>query len=199
MFSGLPRSDALVPSLSVRTGAPSGQTSAHLTHHAGPGRARGVVAPPVLAEIAAGLAQTAPAGEYIWTEGTRRRYTRLLDTDCYDAWLIAWSASASLELHDHGGSHGAVVVAAGRLAETYTDRRWHHPVRTRVLDDGSTLLIPATRVHEVSNPGPAEALSVHVYSPPLRLMTFFDPRPESFPAPVSNAEGAGAALEEAAV
>lgn len=137
-------------------------------------RSRQVIALSSLAEIAAGLAQTAPAGEYIWTEDTRRRYTRLLDTHCYDAWLIEWSAGATLELHDHGGSQGAVVVAAGRLVETYTDLRWRRALRTRVLKEGCTVLIPPTRVHEVSNPGPTEALSVHVYSPPLRSMTFFD-------------------------
>lgn len=53
---------------------------------------------------------------------------------------------------------------------------------------------PAVRVsrqsvHEVWNPGPAPALSVHVYSPPLRTMTFYDHRVESFLAPVRAVRG----------
>jgi hypothetical protein len=45
----------------------------------------------------------------------------LLDTDLYDAWLIEWSPSSGLELHDHGGSRGVVVVVDGTLVETYTE------------------------------------------------------------------------------
>ena len=55
----------------------------------GRGRGQGALALSALAEIAAGLAQTAPAGAHLWTEGARR-YAKLLDTESYDAWLIAW-------------------------------------------------------------------------------------------------------------
>jgi hypothetical protein len=41
---------------------------------------------------------------------------------------------------------------------------------------GRSLAIGPTRIHGVWNPGPANALSVHVYSPPLTAMTFYDPR-----------------------
>lgn len=88
-------------------------------------------------------------------------------------------------------------MATGTLVETYSDLRWRHPLRTRSLAEGTTSVIPASRVHEVYNPGPAGALSVHVYSPPLKSTTFYDHRPESFLEPVSTAEGDLASLEEA--
>jgi hypothetical protein len=129
--------------------------------------------------IATRLAEGPPVRDQVWTRGTRRRYQRLLGTDVYDAWLIEWSPSSGLELHDHGGSRGVVVVVDGALVETYTDLEDCRPLATQFLSRGDTLAIPSTRVHEVSNPGPADALSVHVYSPPLRQMTFFDHRPAS--------------------
>jgi predicted metal-dependent enzyme (double-stranded beta helix superfamily) len=145
--------------------------------------------------IATGLAQSSRATDQVWIPGTRRRYRRLLGTDLYDAWLIEWSPSSGLELHDHGGSRGVVVVVAGTLVETYTDLDNCHPLVSQSLTGGETLAIPPTRVHEVSNPGPGDALSVHVYSPPLREMTFFEHRSESFPTSLHTTQGDLAVLE----
>jgi hypothetical protein len=39
-------------------------------------------------------------------------------------------------------------------------------------------------VHEVWNPGPSDAMSVHVYSPPLSTMTFFDHDGDHFLEPL---------------
>ena len=47
-----------------------------------------------------------------------------------------------------------------------------------MADAGDTLDVPADRIHEVWNPGPAVAISIHVYSPPLTSMEFFDVRAE---------------------
>jgi hypothetical protein len=67
-------------------------------------------------------------------------------------------------------------VVEGELLERYTDSRRSHPLRTQHLRARRPLAIRPTRVHGVWNPGPANALSVHVYSPPLSTMTFYDPR-----------------------
>jgi len=146
--------------------------------------------------IATRLARSGPGDDPAWTEGERRRYCRLIATDRYDAWLIAWSPCSGVELHDHGGSQGAVAVASGRLLEHYTDLRWRPPIRSRIVDPGVTVSVPGIRVHEVSNPGPTDALSVHVYSPPLTTMTFFDPRPDALLVPLQTTRGELATLEE---
>jgi Cysteine dioxygenase type I len=169
-----------------------------LAHPAGRGAARGALPADALEAIAAGLAQSSPGTDPVWTLGTRRRYTCLLDTNLYNAWLIEWSPISGVQLHDHGGSLGAVVVAAGTLVETYTDLRGRHPLFTRFVTGPQTFTVPATRVHELSNPGPREARSVHVYSPPLREMTLYDRRPGSFLAALSTSRGDLAVLEEAA-
>jgi hypothetical protein len=199
-LSAIPsRPEPLVPTFSIVKGTPASRRKAErLAHPAGRGGARAALRGEALEVIAAGLAQTSLGIDPVWTPGTRRRYACLLDTALYDAWLIEWSPSSGLELHDHGGSHGVVAVAAGTLVETYTDLQGRHPLYTRLVAGGEIFSVPATRVHEVSNPGPGEARSVHVYSPPLREMTFYDHRSGSFLSPLSTSQGDLAVLEQAA-
>jgi Cysteine dioxygenase type I len=194
----VPRSDGPIPTFSVVTSSPSPRLRAErLAHPAGRGRPARSLSLDALEVIAIGLAQSSPGIGQVWTQGTRRRYARLLGTALYDAWLIEWLPSSGLQLHDHGGSRGVVVVAAGHLVETYTDLRRRHPLRTQIVNGGQSLTMPPTRVHELSNPGPADALSINVYSPPLRELTFFDRRPRSFLTPLFASQGDLAVLEEA--
>ena len=193
------RPDGLIPTFSVTDRRPSPRlTAERFAHPAGTALNQLPLDGDALRQIATGLAKTASGAGHVWTEGTRRRYTRLLETARCDAWLIHWSPAADLELHDHGGSRGVVVVAAGKLVETYTDLQQGHPLRTQIVTGGETLTMSATRVHGISSPGPEDALSVHVYSPPLRGMTFFDQRPGSFLTPLFTSEGDLAKLEEGA-
>ena len=196
MFAVSSLSDAPVPTFTLIFGVASAASASQQAHPAGRGPRGQRLSLDALAVIAAGLAQSAPEADHSWIRGTRRSYTQLLQTDLYDAWLISWLPSGNLELHDHGGSQGVVAVARGKLVEAYTDLRWRHPVRHRVINHPDTVTIPRTRVHEVSNPVQSGAQVRHVYSPPLRSMTFFDPRPANFLATVSTTEGDLAALEE---
>jgi len=156
----------------------------------------------MLADIAAGLASSFGAGvraqpflsfmpkardvfeETEWQGGDLRRFARLLHTPAYEAWLIAWEAAADLELHDHGGSRGAFHVIKGPLVEAHTDLADPAPLRTLPIGTGEGRQVPATRIHRVWNPGPRRAVSVHVYSPPLSSMTFYDDRRDAFLAPL---------------
>lgn len=117
------------------------------------------------------LAQRLPAPDGL------RSWTRLVCTDAFDAWLIAWGVESEVGVHDHGDSRGAIQVLSGSLVEAYrtparagTARgRW----RRRTIRPGQSIEIPPTRVHSVSNPGSGSAVSLHVYSPPLQQMNFF--------------------------
>jgi predicted metal-dependent enzyme (double-stranded beta helix superfamily) len=128
----------------------------------------------VLATIADGLGRSVSADHLVAGLGSGRRHERLLETDAYEAWLIAWGPSTYLDLHDHGGSAGALRVVSGQLVETATDLDTPGRLRSRRLDAGDIIAVPANRVHEVWNPQPSPAVSVHVYSPPLGQMTFYD-------------------------
>jgi hypothetical protein len=154
--------------------------------------------PKLLADIAAGLACSIAAGgqdefeEAEREDGDLRRFARLLHTPAYEAWLIAWEAAADLELHDHGGSQGAFHVVEGALVEAHSDLADRAPLQTLVLGPGEGRDVTPTRVHRVWNPGPARAVSVHVYSPPLTSMTFYDDQPGTFLAPLRTAIVQGA-------
>ncbi|HEV8295921.1 MAG TPA: cysteine dioxygenase family protein [Acidimicrobiales bacterium] len=114
----------------------------------------------LLADIAAGLAATISAE--VVPSGAERRWTRLLVTRRYEAWLIAWPSGTGLALHDHGGAAGVLHVVAGVLEETFLDGR------ARRLEPGDVAAFGPAHVHGVRNDRREEALSVHVYSPPLR-------------------------------
>ncbi|HEY4938071.1 MAG TPA: cysteine dioxygenase family protein [Actinomycetota bacterium] len=144
----------------------------------------------ILADIASGLAcSVIPDGQDgfagIEPQGSDlRRFARLLHTPAYEAWLIAWEAAADLELHDHGGSQGAFYVVDGALVEAHADLVDPAPLQTLLIGAGEGRDVTPTRVHRVWNPGPARAVSVHVYSPPLSSMTFYDDQPGTFLTPL---------------
>lgn len=118
-----------------------------------------------------------------------RWFTRIHGDDELDIWLISWIPGHATELHDHGGSLGALTVLSGSLNEF----RWDgEQLRRRRLDAGDQAGFPLGWVHDVvwaprsvetpiGTPAavPVAApvqptLSVHAYSPPLTAMSYYD-------------------------
>ncbi|MET0474343.1 MAG: cysteine dioxygenase family protein [Mycobacterium sp.] len=106
-----------------------------------------------------------------------RWFTRLHGDDELDVWLISWVPERSTELHDHGGSLGALTVVSGALSET----RWDgDALRKRRLGAGDQAGFPLGWVHDVvwapptSVTVPSPTLSVHAYSPPLTAMSYYE-------------------------
>ncbi|UMB70759.1 cysteine dioxygenase [Mycobacterium paraterrae] len=113
-----------------------------------------------------------------------RWFVRLHGDDEVDVWLISWVPGHRTELHDHGGSLGAVTLLSGSLDEL----RWDgEQLRCRRLSAGDQAAFPLGWVHDVvwaptrspvsasslSVP-PEPALSVHAYSPPLTVMSYYE-------------------------
>jgi mannose-6-phosphate isomerase-like protein (cupin superfamily) len=103
-----------------------------------------------------------------------RRWLKIDADMSYDAWLIAWGAESELAAHDHGNSHAVVHVLRGSLIEWYRDPSDRATWNVRQVFAGRSIAVPAARVHEVHNPNPLPALSLHVYSPPLKVMNPYD-------------------------
>jgi len=100
----------------------------------------------------------------------RRHHVRLLSNGLYEAWLLGWAPGQHVGMHDHGDAAGAFLVVSGELRE-------HAPERRRSVIDlgaGSTGVVGRGQLHDVGNASDAPALSIHVYSPPLATMTFYD-------------------------
>ena len=106
---------------------------------------------------------------------SERCWRTIAATDRFEAWVVAWPVGGNVELHDHGGCAGAVVVASGTLVETSV--RAHSGVleaTSRWIHTGDQAVFGPGHVHDLVNHGPGPALSVHVYSPALHAMTYFD-------------------------
>ena len=102
----------------------------------------------------------------------RRWYHRVYGDDTVDIWLITWATEQASELHDHAGSLGALTVVSGRLVED----RWSPTGggrRRRTIRARRGAAFGLGHVHEVSNPAPESAVSVHAYSPPLTAMSYY--------------------------
>ncbi len=103
----------------------------------------------------------------------RRSYRRLRRDDAVDVWLIGWATGQATELHDHGDSLGALTVVSGVLSE----QRWaphRGGIRGRLLRAGRSQGFRIGHVHDVVNPWSMAAVSVHAYSPPLTVMSYYE-------------------------
>ena len=138
------------------------------------------------ASLASVARELAGSPELWWPKvrraGGRRWYEPLIDEPGFEAWLLGWPVGEGIELHDHGASSGAVVVVEGTLSETYVDPSdWLGPavrLRHRPLVAGDLVSFGPDHIHDVVNGGGHQALSIHVYSPRLRSMTFYENRPD---------------------
>lgn len=127
----------------------------------------------VLADIAAGFAAATP----LWSDVVRhdpdeRRPVRLIATERYEVWVIGWTTGQNVRVHDHGYSAGAFVVTAGELTEVLPAGDGHAVERS--LAAGRLRHLPVGTVHDVVNRSAEPATSIHVYSPPLTSMTYYD-------------------------
>jgi quercetin dioxygenase-like cupin family protein len=102
--------------------------------------------------------------------GGDRWWARLHTDDAVDVWLLSWLPGQLTDLHDHGGSTAAFVVARGRLEEVRANLAGTR--HSTVHRPGQVSWIPARAVHDVRAID-EPAVSIHAYSPPLRQMTYF--------------------------
>ena len=128
-----------------------------------------------VAAVAAAIARTITVTSRRWPRlpaecATHRTGVRVLSTPDYDVWLLRWPAGTGVTPHDHGTSVGAFCVVDGSLME----ERWQAGARiSRVIGPAETVIIGREVVHDVVGVIDG-SLSVHVYSPPLSLMNFYD-------------------------
>ncbi len=133
------------------------------------------LSPALLADIADGLA----ASEDLWRsavvhDDAERRPVRLVTTDSYEVWVIGWMPGQGVDLHDHGDSIGHIVVVDGTLTEVEPRSTGGEPF-IHPLEAGDGHHLPLGLVHDIVNTGTEPATSIHVYSPPLTEMTFYEP------------------------
>jgi hypothetical protein len=90
--------------------------------------------------------------------------------DHSEGWLNLWWASRDTGFHDHGGSCVGVHVLAGRAVSE--GLAVGGPRRAHEFGVGESFSAPATGIHRVDHePG---AVTIHVYSPPLREIGHYE-------------------------
>jgi Cysteine dioxygenase type I len=111
-----------------------------------------------------------------------RTWVRLAGPGGADAWLIGWPPGAETGWHDHGGSYGVFVTAAGELTEDSLSvplpaAGWRSLElaegldRHRVLPEGDGRAFGRHHLHQVVNRSTTgHAVSVHAYYPPLPMI-----------------------------
>jgi hypothetical protein len=131
--------------------------------------------PSMLLAIARGLADSAQHWPGMGNP-SHRVWDLMVASPDFEAWVIGWPPGGAIELHDHGESGGAVVVAQGELLEVVVTQNVRGDLATmkRALLAPASVTFGSTHVHEIVNPGPCPAISVHVYAPRLTAMTYYE-------------------------
>jgi predicted metal-dependent enzyme (double-stranded beta helix superfamily) len=90
-------------------------------------------------------------------------------------WLLSWLPGQGTPLHDHGRSAGAFAVAGGTLTERVVARRDRQAPHQNTTDltAGRIRWFGPHHIHQVQNSLAQPAVSIHVYTPPLRLMNTY--------------------------
>ena len=125
-----------------------------------------------------------PADVAAYVQPTPRSYNRVpvVVREAYDLLVMTWLPGQASAPHDHSGSICAMRVVQGEAVEGcyhvapdgYVDLQYETAVRC-----GEVLAGQDAGVHTIRNSSPAGELlvTVHVYSPPLRDIRQFRPRP----------------------
>ena len=131
--------------------------------------------PSTLLAIARGLADSALHWPGMGNP-SHRVWDLMVASPNFEAWVIGWPPGGAIELHDHGESSGAVVVARGELLEVVVTQNEQGALATtdRALPTPASVTFGIAHVHEIVNLGPGPAISVHVYAPRLTAMTYYE-------------------------
>jgi cysteine dioxygenase len=103
---------------------------------------------------------------------------RFHDGPSYQALLLCWRNGQRSPIHNHRGSACGVKVLRGIATETFFTRAPNGlivPVSTRELTPNQICGSVEDDTHQVSNlqPGQADLVTLHIYSPPLVRMEVF--------------------------
>jgi hypothetical protein len=96
-----------------------------------------------------------------------RQYAEVWSDEFVNAWAIRWADDADTGFHDHDGSAAAIVVLEGEVVEERLALAG--PPIARRFAAGQHFDLPPSAIHRVRHGGGIAALTVHAYSPPLRI------------------------------
>lgn len=108
----------------------------------------------------------------LYPRDAQRSYVRLPSRAGCEVWLIVWPPGSRAPLHDHGTASALAAVLCGELHESL--QIGQDPFIQRTWRVGTALEIAHGARHEVWNQGEHTAYSLHIYTPRLASMTFYE-------------------------
>lgn len=117
------------------------------------------------------LASTLGVRERLWrplvhVDPQQRTFTELASGPTFSAWLIVWMEGHDTGWHDHDGCAGAVAVLQGVVSEARLRvGPGPEPVRQSA---GTVFSFDGDAIHRIRHAEGEPAITLHVYSPPLR-------------------------------
>jgi hypothetical protein len=96
-----------------------------------------------------------------------RHYRSIWADERVNAWLIRWSGDSDTGFHDHDLSAAGIVVLDGIVIEERL--ALSGPPAVRRYGPGDHFHLAPSAIHRVHHGGGTPALTVHAYSPPLRM------------------------------
>jgi cysteine dioxygenase len=101
--------------------------------------------------------------------------TTLAKSDWYQLLVICWKYGQASPIHDHEGSNCAVRIVDGVATETTFTEIGNgvvEPTEKRELHKDQLCTANDTDIHVIENLQPRELVTLHLYSPPLRMNYF---------------------------
>lgn len=154
--------------------------SSHLLSFKELGEALGTLrAVPTLAEIDELVQRTRIDPEEVqsylgFKEGNYSRH-RVMKNEFVEMLVLCWKPGQRTPIHDHNGSHGAVLVHEGILWETtfaYDAERGLGYKAHRELRAGGLTGSEDPDIHQLGNPDVSgrDLVTIHIYAPPLGVL-----------------------------
>ncbi len=111
---------------------------------------------------------------------SEHRYSRniVVRNKQFEILMICWESGQRSLIHDHGDSLGGVKVLRGILTESLFTPALNGMIKAVASTDyrfGDVQIEDRSTIHQVSNlqPGPCDAISLHIYLPPLSRMNIY--------------------------
>lgn len=130
----------------------------------------------VLAALKATRIDWSVMGRHMAFDGECYLRRRLFLNRSWEILMLCWLPGQKTAIHDHGASWGSTLVLMGEL----TERGYRAPggplerKTEATLAAGQVTVESQQTIHEVANHGAAPAVSLHLYSPPLRFLHSYD-------------------------
>ena len=107
-------------------------------------------------------------------EGNYSRH-RVMKNQFVEMLVLCWKPGQRTPIHDHNGSHGAVMVHEGILWETtfgYETERGLSYKAHRELRTGGLTGSEVPDIHQLGNPDVSgrDLITIHIYAPPLGVL-----------------------------